>query len=93
MEMQIVCQPFELANILFFEMPHRVIDSEGRRDITITGGGNAYVFQAGTMREVKWKNVDGLDCHLRRRGVCHRIENLARTEVRNKGGNPACGIS
>ncbi len=53
-------QPIELANILFFEMPHRVIDSEGRRDITITGGGNAYVFQAGTMREVKWKNVDGL---------------------------------
>ncbi|AWE08838.1 DUF3048 domain-containing protein [Lysinibacillus sp. 2017] len=53
-------QPIELANILFFEMPHRIIDSEGRRDITITGGGNAYVFQAGTMREVKWKNADGL---------------------------------
>ena len=53
-------QPIELANILFFEMPHRVIDSEGRRDITITGGGNAYVFQAGTMREVQWQNTDGL---------------------------------
>lgn len=53
-------QPIELANILFFEMPHRVIDSEGRRDITITGGGNAYIFQEGTMREVEWKNTDGL---------------------------------
>lgn len=53
-------QPIALANILFFEMPHRVIDSEGRRDITITDGGNAYVFQAGTMREVQWKNTDGL---------------------------------
>lgn len=53
-------QPIELANILFFEMPHRVIDSEGRRDITIDGGGSAYVFQAGTMREVKWENTDGL---------------------------------
>jgi hypothetical protein len=53
-------QPIELANILFFEMPHRIIDSEGRRDITLEGGGNAYVFQAGTMREVKWKNTDGL---------------------------------
>lgn len=50
----------KLANILFFEMPHRIIDSVGRRDITITGGGNAYVAQAGTIREVKWKNTDGL---------------------------------
>ena len=53
-------ESIELANILFFEMPHRIIDSVGRRDITITGGGNAYVFQAGTMRVVKWKNADGL---------------------------------
>lgn len=50
----------ELANVLFFEMPHRIIDNAGRRDITITGGGNAYVAQAGTIREVKWKNIDGL---------------------------------
>ena len=53
-------QPIELANILFFEMPHRVIDNEGRRDITITDGGKAYVFQAGTMREIQWENTDGL---------------------------------
>lgn len=53
-------ETIELANVLFFEMPHRIIDSEGRRDITITGGGNAYVAQAGTVREVKWKNADGL---------------------------------
>lgn len=53
-------ESIELANVLFFEMPHRIIDSEGRRDITITDGGNAYVAQAGTVREVKWKNADGL---------------------------------
>lgn len=53
-------QPIELSNVLFFEMPHRVIDNEGRRDITIVGGGNAYVFQAGMMREVKWENADGM---------------------------------
>jgi hypothetical protein len=53
-------QPIELANVLFFEMPHRVIDNEGRRDITLEGGGNAYLFQAGIMREVKWTNEDGL---------------------------------
>ncbi|WP_339196249.1 DUF3048 domain-containing protein [Solibacillus sp. FSL R5-0449] len=53
-------ESIELANILFFEMPHRIVDSAGRREITITGGGNAYVAQAGTIREVKWKNADGL---------------------------------
>lgn len=52
-------QPIELANVLFFEMPHQTIDSEGRRAINIKGGGNAYVFQSGMMREVKWKNTDG----------------------------------
>lgn len=53
-------ESIELANILFFEMPHRIVDNAGRREITITGGGNAYVAQAGTIREVKWKNADGL---------------------------------
>lgn len=53
-------ESIELANILFFEMPHRIVDNEGRREITITGGGNAYVAQAGMIREVKWKNADGL---------------------------------
>ncbi|ATP41970.1 hypothetical protein CSE16_19155 [Solibacillus sp. R5-41] len=52
-------QPIELANVLFFEMPHQTIDNEGRREINIKGGGNAYVFQGGMMREVKWKNTDG----------------------------------
>lgn len=52
-------QPIELANVLFFEMPHQIIDNEGRREINIKGGGNAYVFQSGMMREVKWKNTDG----------------------------------
>lgn len=50
----------ELANVLFFEMPHRIIDNVGRRDITITGEGNAYIAQAGMIREVKWKNIDGM---------------------------------
>ncbi|MGN7478305.1 DUF3048 domain-containing protein [Solibacillus silvestris] len=53
-------ESIELANILFFEMPHRIIDNVGRRDITITGGGNAYIAQAGMVREIKWKNADGL---------------------------------
>ena len=48
------------ANVLFFEMKHRTIDNEGRQDIDLTSGGNAYVFQNGYLREVKWANVDGL---------------------------------
>ena len=49
-----------LSNVLFFEMPHSIIDNVGRRDIDITKGGNAYVFQDGMMREIQWKNAEGL---------------------------------
>ena len=49
-----------VSNVLFFEAPHRVADSEGRRVITLSEGGNAYVFQAGVMREVAWKNKNGV---------------------------------
>lgn len=50
----------ELSNILIFEMEHSIIDNEGRRDIDIFSGGKAYIFQAGVMREVQWKNIDGV---------------------------------
>ena len=49
-----------VSNVLFFEAPHRVADGEGRRIITLSDGGNAYVFQAGVMREVAWKNKNGV---------------------------------
>ncbi|WP_196228848.1 DUF3048 domain-containing protein [Lysinibacillus sphaericus] len=49
-----------VANVLFFEMKHQTIDNVGRQDIDLTSGGNAYVFQNGYMREVKWANRDGL---------------------------------
>lgn len=48
------------ANVLFFEMQHQTIDAEGRQNIDLTSGGNAYVFQNGYLREVKWANVDGI---------------------------------
>ena len=48
------------ANVLFFEMQHETIDAEGRQDINVTSGGNAYVFQNGYLREVKWANIDGI---------------------------------
>ena len=53
-------EPITLSNVLFFEMAHRIIDNEGRRDIDITSGGKAYVAQQGMLREVKWENRDGL---------------------------------
>lgn len=49
-----------IANVLFFEMKHRTIDNEGRQEIDLTSGGNAYVFQNGYMREVKWASIDGI---------------------------------
>ncbi|MFC7687379.1 DUF3048 domain-containing protein [Ureibacillus sp. GCM10028918] len=53
-------EPLALSNVLFFEMHHSVIDSEGRREIDLTSGGTAYVFQQGFMREVRWENIDGV---------------------------------
>jgi hypothetical protein len=57
---ELVDEQVAISNVLFFETAHKVIDTEGRRDITLTGGGTAYVFQHGQMREVKWKNDNGL---------------------------------
>ena len=57
---ELVDEQVAISNVLFFETAHQVIDTEGRRDITLTGGGTAYVFQHGQMREVKWKNDNGL---------------------------------
>ena len=57
---QLTGEPIKLSNVLFFEMTHRIIDNEGRRDIDITSGGKAYVAQQGMLREVKWENRDGL---------------------------------
>ncbi|MFJ7732432.1 DUF3048 domain-containing protein [Lysinibacillus sp. NPDC097231] len=53
-------EALSLANVLFFEMKHQTIDNEGRQEIDLTSGGNAYVFQNGYMREVKWANIDGI---------------------------------
>ena len=49
-----------VSNVLFMEAPHKTIDSEGRREITLSQSGKAYVFQAGIMREVNWVNKNGL---------------------------------
>ncbi|MEK4487266.1 DUF3048 domain-containing protein [Psychrobacillus sp. FSL H8-0484] len=53
-------EPVKLSNVIFMEMPHKTIDNAGRQQITLTGGGNAYLFQAGVMKVIEWENVDGV---------------------------------
>lgn len=50
----------ELSNILVFETAHRTIDNVGRQAVDIDSGGRAYLFHAGIMKEIEWKNVDGI---------------------------------
>lgn len=49
-------EPLAIKNLLFFEIPHRVVDQEGRRELDLTAGGRAYVAQNGMLREVEWEN-------------------------------------
>jgi hypothetical protein len=51
--------PVFIDNLLVIETPHKVIDSEGRRNIDLTSGGKGYLFQRGKVLVVKWKNVEG----------------------------------
>lgn len=53
-------EPLKISNVLFFEMPHRTIDGDGRQNINLKAGGRAYVFQAGYLREIQWKNNNGI---------------------------------
>ncbi|KQL51419.1 lipoprotein YerB [Heyndrickxia shackletonii] len=52
-------RPVLLDNLFIVETKHKVIDGKGRRDINLTSGGKAYLFQKGKYREVEWRNIDG----------------------------------
>jgi hypothetical protein len=51
--------PVAVQNVFVVEMEHTVVDDKGRRDIDLTSGGKAYLFQKGKMQQVEWQNVDG----------------------------------
>lgn len=51
--------PVTVDNIFIVETTHRVVDNEGRRQIDLTSGGNAYLIQKGIAQEVEWVNRDG----------------------------------
>lgn len=52
-------EPVLLDNIFIVEANHKTIDSEGRRDIDLTSGGNAYLLQRGQWKQVQWESKDG----------------------------------
>lgn len=51
--------PVEVANVVVIETAHRTIDNEGRQAVDIESGGKAMLFQAGAVKEIEWKNIDG----------------------------------
>lgn len=51
--------PIQLDNVLIMETPHQVVDDQGRRDIDMKSGGNAYLLQQGQVQKIKWENRDG----------------------------------
>lgn len=51
--------PIEVENIMIIETAHRVFDSEGRREVDLTSGGNGYLVQQGVIQEMEWENKDG----------------------------------
>lgn len=48
-----------MENILVIEAPHRVVDDQGRREIELTGSGEGWLFQKGSMREIEWRYEEG----------------------------------
>ncbi|UFJ41028.1 DUF3048 domain-containing protein [Brevibacillus humidisoli] len=53
-------QQLEVTNLLVLAARHRVLDSEGRRQIDVVGPGDGYLFQQGTARKIKWKRSGGV---------------------------------
>ena len=53
-------EPILVDNIFIIEASHEVVDSVGHKEIDLKSGGNAYLLQRGTVREVEWKNEDGI---------------------------------
>lgn len=51
--------PVGVSNVIVLEASHRTIDSVGRLAVDIESGGKAILFQAGIVRELEWKNIDG----------------------------------
>lgn len=51
--------PVLVDNIFVVETAHKIVSDVGHREINLTSGGRAFLFQKGQMFEVEWENVDG----------------------------------
>ncbi|SEJ70853.1 Protein of unknown function [Bhargavaea ginsengi] len=49
-----------LSNILVLQVPHRIVDGQGRRALDFGAGGTALVFRDGKVYENQWESRDGI---------------------------------
>lgn len=53
-------QQLTATNVLVISSKHRVLDSEGRRQVDVVGPGDGYLFQQGKAKKIKWKRSNGI---------------------------------
>ncbi|WP_246009555.1 DUF3048 domain-containing protein [Brevibacillus fluminis] len=53
-------QQLSVTNLLVIAARHKILDSEGRREVDINGPGDGYLFQQGKVQPVIWKRVNGV---------------------------------
>ncbi|WP_188433130.1 DUF3048 domain-containing protein [Kroppenstedtia guangzhouensis] len=51
--------PLSMENVLVIRAPHRVIDSSGRREVSITDGGEGMLFRGGKAWPLRWEYRQG----------------------------------
>ncbi|MED1794621.1 DUF3048 domain-containing protein [Brevibacillus nitrificans] len=49
-----------VTNLLVISTKHRVLDSEGRRQVDVVGPGDGYLLQQGRAKKIKWKRSGGV---------------------------------
>lgn len=53
-------EPVYISNVFIIEAEHRIVDDVGRREIDLDSGGNALLFQNGSVQSLEWENRDGI---------------------------------
>jgi hypothetical protein len=52
--------PVYINNVVSIITPHEIQDSSGRRNVDLTNGGEAYMYQQGMQKKVQWANDNGI---------------------------------
>lgn len=53
-------QQLAATNLLVVAARHRILDSEGRREVDVVGPGDGYLFRQGKAQKIKWKRSNGV---------------------------------